>query len=132
MLVSCFAPQGSRRYLEVIAAGTGTLEDVAAIAASQDATALNVEMSMQELSGYRDALREARGKTAADRLDAIIYGKFGKDRLRRLLGQLVHSCNGLDQLPESAPAEAAAILKAIEALNVKIVGLHDKILGFTN
>lgn len=126
-----FAPRGSRRYLEAIASGTGTLEDVAAIAASQDATAFDVEMSMQELSGYRDALRQARGKPAADRLAEITYGEFGKDRLRRLLGQLVQSCNGLDQLPESAPGEAAAILKAIEALNVQIVGLHDEILGLT-
>lgn len=126
-----FAPQGSRRYLEAIAAGNGALDDVAAIAASQDATAFDVEMSMQELSGYRDALREARGKAAGDRLDAIIYGEFGKDRLRRLLQQFVQSCAGFDQLPESAPREAAAILKAIEALNVEIVSLHDEILGFT-
>lgn len=126
-----FAPQGSRRYLEAIAAGNGTLEDVAAIAASQDATAFDVEMSMQELSGYRDALREARGKPAADRLDAIIYGEFGKDRLRRMLGQLVRSCNGVDRLPDSAAGEASAILTAIEALNVQIVSLHDDILGLT-
>ncbi|MER9064804.1 hypothetical protein [Mesorhizobium sp. M0698] len=37
--------------------------------------------------------------------------------MRRLLGQLVQSCNGLDHLPESAPKEAAAILESIEALN---------------
>lgn len=126
-----FAPHGSRRYLEAIAAGLGTPEDVAAIAASQDATAFDVEMSMQELSGYRDALREARGKPAADKLDAIIYGEFGKDRLRRLLRELVDSCDGLEQLPASAPRDAAAILKAIQSLNIEIVSLHDEILGFS-
>jgi hypothetical protein len=126
-----FAPQGSRRYLEAIAAGAGTSEDVAAIAASQDATAFDVEMSMQELSHYRNILREARGKAAADRLDAIIYGEFGKNRLRMLLQRLVRPCEGLDKLPESVRTDAAAILRAIEALNQEIVSLHDEILGIT-
>ncbi|WP_114217154.1 hypothetical protein [Ochrobactrum sp. 3-3] len=125
-----FAPQGSRMHLESIAAGRGTSADIDAIAASQEATAFDVEMSMQQLSHYRGPLRKALGRDAAERLDNLIYGPFGKTRLRNLLADLVCSYEGKEPVPESAVADAAAILKSVEALNAEITALHDEILGF--
>ena len=66
---------------------------------------------MQELSHYRDLLRKVLGRSAAERLDNLIYGTYGKIRLRNVLTDLVRSYEGKEPLPESAAADAAAILK---------------------
>lgn len=123
-----FSPAGSRRYLERIADGIGTRDDIAGIAATLDATADEVERSMQALSGYRDTLRETCGWDAANTLDEIIYGKFGKDGLRRSLGRIVKICEGQEAIPSDAVQIAVGALGTIEGLNSRIAELHDQLL----
>lgn len=124
-----FSPAGSRQYLERIADGTGTRDDVAGIAAMLEATADDVERSMRDLSGYRDTLRESCGMEAANALDEIIYGKFGKDGLRRSLGRIVKIGEGQRAIPAEAVQIAIGALGTIEGLNSRIAELHDQLLA---
>lgn len=123
-----FSPSGSRQYLERIADGYGTKNDVAGIAAALAATADEVEQSMRELSGYRDTLRESCGMESANALDEIIYGKFGKDGLRRSLARIVAISNEQEAIPADAVQIAIGALETIEGLNRRIAALHDQLL----
>lgn len=124
-----FSPAGSRQYLERIADGTGTRDDVAGIAAMLEATADDVERSMRDLSGYRDTLRESCGMKTANALDEIIYGKFGKVGLRRSLGRIVTISEGQEIVPADAVEIAIGALGTIKGLNRRIAKLHDQLLA---
>ncbi|MER9712735.1 hypothetical protein NKJ13_21065 [Mesorhizobium sp. M0174] len=124
-----FSPSGSRQFLERIAEGSGTNEDVGGIEQMLAATADEVERSMRDLSGYRDALRETCGIHAAQKLDQIIYGKFGKDGLRRSLGRLVAIGRNQSPVPAEAVHIASEALHVVADLNAQITELHDLVLA---
>lgn len=124
-----FSPSGSRQFLERIAAGYGTPEDVAGIDKKLDATADEVERSMRELSGYRETLRESYGMAAAEKLDQIIYGEFGKDGLRRSLARIVEIGRDQNPVPPEAVHIASDALNIITDLNGRIGELHDLVLA---
>lgn len=123
-----FAPHGFRQYLERIAAGEATLEDLHGIRIRLDSTAESVEFHLDHLSAYREKLREARGMAAAEKLDTIMYDRFGKDRLRRMLFELARTHDNTDPRSDATVARAKEILAAVKHLNAQIAELHDMIL----
>ena len=127
--VLAFSPSGSRQFLERIAADSGTAEDVAGIEKKLEATAGEVEQSMQELNVYRDMLRETCGMAAARKLDQIIHGKFGKNGLRRSLARIVEIGRDQKPLPREAVQIASDAQHNIANLNVQIGQLHDLVLA---
>lgn len=127
--VLSFSRSGSRQFLERIAAGSGTAEDLAGIEKKLEATASEVEQSMQELNVYRDILRETCGMAAAEKLDEIIYGKFGKGGLRRTLARMVEIGRDQKPLPRKVVQLASDALQNIANLNEQIGHLHDLVLA---
>lgn len=122
-----FAPHGFRRYLERIARGEATLEDLHGIRRQLDSSAESVEFHLDQLSTYREKLREARGMVATEKLDTIMYGEFGKDRLRRMLSELA-TIHNTDPRSDATVGRAKEILAAVKHLNAQIAELHDLIL----
>jgi hypothetical protein len=127
--VLSFSHSGSRQFLERIAEGSGTVEDLAGIEKMLEATASGVEQSMQELYVYRDMLRETCGMAAAEKLDEIIHGKFGKGGLRRSLARIVEIGRDQKPLPREVVQIASDALQNITNLNEQIGHLHDLVLA---
>lgn len=125
-----FAPQGSRKHLDADRRRCWYASRHRRHSRKPGGNGVRCEMSMQELQHYRDLLRKALGRNAAERLDNVTYGPFGKTQLRTLLAALVRCYEGKEPLPESAAADAGEILKSVEALNTEITALHDEIMGF--
>ncbi|WP_321502054.1 hypothetical protein [Breoghania sp.] len=124
-----FSPKGARQFLDRIAEGNGTSADIEGIDAGLSVTADSVERSMRELSVYRQALRETCGMVAAEKLDEIIYGKFGKEGLRRSLALIVSLGRGQKILPQEVVMRAVEAKETIVKLNAQIAELHDLVLN---
>jgi hypothetical protein len=114
--------------MERIAAGKGRLRDIEGIELQLNETAAEVETSMRELSGYRTLVRETWGRAAAEKLDNIIYGEFGKTKLRNMLSELVRSAKDLNPASEDAVTRAKALLERVANLNREITELHDMLV----
>ncbi|MER9565807.1 hypothetical protein [Mesorhizobium sp. M0571] len=123
-----FAPHGFLEYLERIAAGEATLEDLHGIRIQLDSTEESIEFHLDQLSAYREKLREARGMVASEKLDTIMYDRFGKDRLRQMLSELAQTEDNTDPRSDATVARAKEILAAVKQLNIQIAELHDMIL----
>jgi hypothetical protein len=123
-----FTPQGMRAPLQRIAAGEGTKADAAAIEKALAKTAGRVEVSLDKLMKYQKALRESVGWEAADLLNDIVRGPFGKQVTRYRLGEIVRLSKAEPQHLEEIRAEASQIDSDIGRLNDNLQKLHDLIL----
>ena len=119
-----FAPHGSRQYLERIAEGKGTADDLKAIGQQMADTAAEVEISIQALTRFEQRLRETFGMESAYKLDRVINGPSGKQMLRHSLIEMAKAPN-----VESVQARAKEALAIIDELNQQITDLHDMILS---
>jgi hypothetical protein len=117
-----FTPDGSRQYLERIASGQGTADDLNSIGVQMAETAGQVEDSIRSLGRFRDRLRETYGMAAALKLDEVIYGPTGKQALRHTLLDIANV-----QQVEHAQSAAQWALNIIEQLNQQLTELHDMV-----
>jgi hypothetical protein len=148
-----FGRGGMRDPLARIASGDWLVEDLDSIEQQLKDTAEQIETDINELSKYRDHLREKYGKKAADKLDTITNwsndpndSERDKPWLRDKLEMLVRNARAYDYgRVEIRPEDrqymedqlkwiqdtAIWLGRKIDDLNKRIVEIHDMVLPST-
>lgn len=125
--VLAFKNDGSRKHLERIAEGRGTIADFEAIATKMNQTGEVVENAIASLRASRRFLRERYGMQVANKVDSLIYAGGGKASIRLDL-ELLARMEDSSFTPDAVANEARRILANIQSMNAGLEELHDLLI----